>query len=66
MDIKKEYYTVSEIAKKLDTTVVTVRNAIYRGDLKATKPFKYWIVKVEDLESFLKDNEYKKENHKKG
>lgn len=49
----KEYLTAKEAAEKIGVADVTILKYIKKGELKATKPFKWWRIKPSDLEEFL-------------
>lgn len=53
MEDLRKYYTVEEVAKKLDITEEWVRDLIARKDIKAVKIGK-WRIKPEDLDAFVK------------
>lgn len=53
MEDLRKYFTVEEVAKKLDITEEWVRDLIARKDIKAVRIGK-WRIKPEDLEKFIK------------
>lgn len=53
MDDLKRYFTVRQVARKLDYSEEWVRDLILTKQLKAVK-IKQWRVKPEDLEKFVK------------
>ncbi len=52
VDLKK-YFTVRQVAKKLDITEEWVRDLINAKEIKAIK-IRKWRIKPEDLEEFIK------------
>ena len=53
MEDFRKYYTVRQVAEKLDVTEEWVRDLIAKKEIKATKIGK-WRIKPEDLEIFVK------------
>ena len=53
MEDLRNYFTVEDVAKKLDITEEWVRDLIARKEIKAVKVGK-WRIKPEDLETFIK------------
>lgn len=53
MDDLNKYFTVKQVAKKLDVTEDWVRDLIQNKQLKATK-IKRWRIYPEDLERFIR------------
>lgn len=51
-------YTVSEVQDILKVSVRTIRAYISTGKLKASKVGRSYVIKREDLEQFIKDNEH--------
>lgn len=56
--MKKEYYTVEEIATLLHIHPKTIQRYIREGKLKATKIGKSWRVTGHELSSFTEGNRY--------
>lgn len=52
MEDFRKYYTVRQVAKKLDVTEEWVRDLINAKEIKAIKIGK-WRIKPEDLEEFI-------------
>lgn len=50
--------TVNEAAKRLDVAPVSVRNAIARGVLPATKRGRDWWLEEADVERYAKEHRY--------
>ena len=50
---QKEYLTAKEAGEKIGVSDVTIIKYIKKGELKATKPFKWWRIKPSDLDEFL-------------
>lgn len=57
--MKKEYYTVEEIATLLHIHPKTIQRYIREGKLKATKIGKSWRVTGHELSSFTEGNRYR-------
>lgn len=53
MEDFRKYYTVRQVAEKLDVTEEWVRDLINAKEIKAIKIGK-WRIKPEDLEEFIK------------
>lgn len=51
-------YSTREAAKELNTTVISIRHAINRGKLKATKFGKAYMITKKDLDKYA---EYRRE-----
>ncbi len=47
------FYSVYEIAHKLNVTPASVRNYIRQGHLKGKKIMKRWLISEDDLKKFL-------------
>ena len=58
MDDLREYFTVKQVAKKLDITEEWVRDLIKAKQIRAVKIGK-WKIKQEDLEEFIKSRRNK-------
>jgi excisionase family DNA binding protein len=52
------FYTVTELAHKLNVTTATVRNYIRQGHLKGQKIMKRWLITEQDLKEFMKKWEW--------
>lgn len=52
MEDLRKYFTVPEVAKKLDITEEWVRDLIARKEIKAIK-IGQWKIKPEDIEKFV-------------
>jgi excisionase family DNA binding protein len=59
-----EFYSIPEIAKMAGRNQTTMRMAIVRGNLKATKFGRIWIVYKNDYEEWW--NKYKDETRGRG
>jgi excisionase family DNA binding protein len=57
MDKEEKYYTVPEVAEKLNVHPQTIRNWIRSGKLTASKPAVKVIVSEKSLQEFLKETE---------
>ena len=51
------FYTVYEVAHKLNLTTVSVRNYIKQGHLKGQKIAGRWLITEQDLKEFMKKRE---------
>jgi excisionase family DNA binding protein len=60
------YLSVSNVAKKLGVTNVTVINYIKRGELQAIKLGKSWRIAPEEFDTFIENSIYWKEKEKDG
>ena len=48
------FYTVSEVAHKLNVTPASVRNYIRQGHLKGMKIMSRWLISEQDLQELMK------------
>jgi excisionase family DNA binding protein len=48
------FYTVSEVAHKLNVTPASVRNYIRQGHLKGRKIMSRWLIAEQDLQELMK------------
>lgn len=55
-----KFLTTEEIAAELGVHIETVRRWIRRGDLPVTRLLKFYRIRREDYEDFLKKREIKK------
>ncbi|WP_204171079.1 MULTISPECIES: helix-turn-helix domain-containing protein [unclassified Staphylococcus] len=59
MKTELEVYTVNDVAKSLDMHIETVREYIKRGELKASKVGRKYIITLDNYKDFIKANENK-------
>jgi excisionase family DNA binding protein len=52
----KTFYSVPEIAQKLNVTKVTIRNYLKQGKLQGQKTMGKWFISEEDLIDFFHDS----------
>lgn len=51
--VKKDYYSINEVAEKLSVHPNTIRNFIKRGTIKAKKVGLQWRIPIEELDKDL-------------
>ena len=51
-------YTTRQAAARLGVTIKTVHNLIRRGQLKASKFLRFWVITEEALQELAKDPHY--------
>lgn len=56
-----EVYTVNDVAKSLGMNIETIREYIKRGELKASKVGRKYIITIDNYEDFIKSNELQRE-----
>lgn len=56
-----EVYTVNDVAKSLGMNIETIREYIKRGELKASKVGRKYIITIDNYKDFIKSNELQRE-----
>lgn len=56
-----EVYTVNDVAQSLGMNIETIREYIKRGELKASKVGRKYIITIDNYEDFIKSNELQRE-----
>lgn len=59
MKTELKVYTVDDVAQSLDMHIETVREYIKRGELKASKVGRKYIITLDNYKDFIKANENK-------
>lgn len=61
--MKKEFevYTVNDVAQSLGMNIETIREFIKRGELKASKVGRKYIITIDNYKDFIKSNELQRE-----
>lgn len=59
MKTELEVYTVDDVAQSLDMHITTVREYIKRGELKASKVGRKYIITLDNYKDFINANEHK-------
>lgn len=61
--MKKEFevYTVNDVAQSLGMNIETIREYIKRGELKASKVGRKYIITMDNYRDFIKSNELQRE-----
>jgi len=54
--MKKDFYTVRDVADQLQVKDKAVRNLIASGKLKASKVLKKWIITADNFKAFIDSN----------
>ena len=56
-----EVYTVNDVAQSLGMNIETIREYIKRGELKASKVGRKYIITMDNYRDFIKSNELQRE-----
>lgn len=56
-----EVYTVNDVAQSLGMNIETIREYIKRGELKASKVGRKYIITIDNYKDFIKSNELQRE-----
>lgn len=63
--MKRDFYSTKEVAEMTGLTDISIRSYIYRGQLKATKFDRSYMITKEDLDQWLKIHKGKPGNRRK-
>lgn len=59
MKTELEVYTVNDVAQSLGLHITTIREYIKRGELKANKVGRKYIITLDNYKDFINGNEHK-------